>query len=140
MSRTSHSTIGFSAQFGGQDAADAVLPHFFALKAVAKGIGFDSFPYTKLAFILRVDGEVHEYGFSGAGEPDIDRDGECLSIDIGITLEDRGDIPSTIKSSIMNSLPIIAAAVRSVGNNDFDVSRLKSPLELLCQRYSENLP
>ena len=48
--------IDFSAQFGGREAAAALLPHFKALKAVASGLVIENFPFKKIAFILRVDG------------------------------------------------------------------------------------
>ncbi|PCI09200.1 hypothetical protein COB72_07015 [bacterium] len=132
-------TIDFSAQFGGHDAADAVLPHFRALKAAAKNIEFSGFPYPKLAFILRVDGEISQYGFSGTGEPDIDRDGDYLSIDIGITIQDRETIPQVIKSGIMNSPEIITAAIQFRRIKGFDPEILRAPLELLCERYISSL-
>jgi len=128
-------TIDFSAQFGGQDAADAVLPHFKALKAAAKGIEFAGFPYPELAFILRVDGEVSRYGFSGTGQPDVDSDGEYLSIDIGVTLHDRDKIAQTIESGIMNSPEIITAAIRSRKIDWFDEHCLSEPLTQLCKAY-----
>lgn len=137
MISNSSSTIDFSSQFGGRDAAAAVLPHFKALKAVAKEVTLDAFPYPQLAFILRVDGEVNQYGFSGTGEPDVDSEGKYLSIDIGITEEDREDIPSLIKSSIINSIPIIAAAVTHCGIEGFDADVLKASLERLCELYAE---
>lgn len=137
MISNSISTIDFSAQFGGRDAAAAVLPHFKALKVAAKGVTLDAFPYPQLAFILRVDGEINQYGFSGTGEPDVDCGGKYLSIDIGITKEDRDDIPSLIKSAILESLPVIAAAVVHRGIVGFEVDVLKAPLELLCERYGE---
>ena len=56
-------TIDVSAQFGGPDAAEAVLPHFRALKAALKGKSFGGFPFPQLAFILRVDGAVEAYLF-----------------------------------------------------------------------------
>lgn len=140
MNAHAFSRIDFSAQFGGQDAADAVLKHFKALKAAAKGIELSGFPYPKLAFILRVDGEVSQYGFSGTGEPDVDRDGEYLSIDIGITIQDRKAIPQVIESGIMSSPQIIVAAIRHRGNDDFDPHNLIAPLELLCERYNASLP
>jgi hypothetical protein len=131
--------IDFSAEFGGRDAASAVLPHFHTLKAAAKGIAVTHFPYPELAFILRVDGEISQYGFSGTGEPDVDRDGEYLSIDIGITIQDRETIPQVIKSGIMNSPQIITAAIQFRGIKGFDSENLRVPLELLCKRYISSL-
>ncbi|MGC1274435.1 MAG: hypothetical protein WBC44_12065 [Planctomycetaceae bacterium] len=130
-------TIDFSAVFGGRDAAAAVLPHFKALKAAAKGITLNGFPYPQLAFILRVDGDVNQYGFSGTGNPDVDNEGMYLSVDIGIAEEDRDNIRSRITSAIRDSLPIIAAAVSDRGIDNFDADGLRDSLELLRQRYTE---
>ena len=139
MNSKSTATIDFSAQFGGRDAAAIVLPHFKALKAAAKEITLDAFPYQQLAFILRVDGEVNQYGFSGTGNPDVDSNGKYLSIDIGITEEDRDNIPSIISSAILDSLPIIEAAVSHRGIDGFDADALRASLELVCERYAEAL-
>ena len=135
MSNHTPTTIDFSAQFGGQDAADAVLPHFKALKAAAKGIEFSGFPYPEPAYILRVDGQVSQFGFSGTGEPDVDRDGEYLSIDIGVTIQDRDNIEQTIVSGIMNSPEIITAAIRYRKIDWFDKRCLIEPLTQLCKAY-----
>src|SRR6267154_2045174 len=94
--RKMSSSIDFSAQFGGRDAAAAVLPHFKALKAAARGLRFDGFPFAELAFILRVDGDVHQFGFSGANNLEIGKNSEYLSVDIGINHDDRRQIPEVI--------------------------------------------
>jgi hypothetical protein len=60
-------TIGVSAQFGGIDAHQAILPHFHALEAALKGRTFEGFPFFELAFVLRVDGQTNAYGLSGRG-------------------------------------------------------------------------
>ena len=140
MSLYQSAIVVFSAQFGGRDAADAVLPHFKALKAVAKEVTLDAFPYPELAFILRVDGEISQYGFSGVGEPEVDKGGGYLAIDIGITIKDRRDIPHVIRTSMIDSLQIIAAAINSRGIGDFDVETLRMPLNQLCDRYTNILP
>ena len=139
MNLNSVATVDFSAQFGGRDAAAVVLPHFKALKGAAKKITLNPFPYPQLAFILRVDGDVTQYGLSGTGNPDVDSDGKYLSIDIGITEEDRENIPSIISSAILDSLPIIAAAVSHRGIAGFDVNALRYPLKLLCERYIKEM-
>src|SRR5215471_2201008 len=82
-------TIDVSAQFGGPDAAQAVLPHFRALKAALKGKSVMGFPFRELAFILRVDGDVNTYGQSGPGNVVFDKKGGYVSVDIGITRADR---------------------------------------------------
>lgn len=127
-------SVDFSAQFGGGDGAKVVLPHFRALKAAKEGVALESFPFGQLAFVLRVDGEVNSYGFSGVGEPEIDKKGEYLAIEIGVQVGDREDIVSFLASSIINSLEIIDAALRSKGI-DYDVEKLREPLNKLCQNY-----
>ena len=135
MTKRPTTTIDFSAQFGGRDAADAVLPYFKALKAAARDLEFTGFPFPELAFILRVDGEVNQFGFSGTGEPDVDCDGEYLSIDIGVSIQDRKRIIQVIEAGIMNSPEIINAAIQCRGTNGFELESLKEPLSLLCQRF-----
>ena len=133
------STIVISAQFGGRDAAALVLSHFKALKAASADIGIESFPYPQLGFILRVDGDVNQYGNSGVGNLDIDEDGKYLSVDIGVTKDDRVDIASCISSAILNSLPIISDAINKQGHSEFDAAKLLSgPLKLLCERYEQS--
>ncbi|MCI2394348.1 hypothetical protein [Aliiroseovarius sediminis] len=75
--------IDFSAQFGGRDAAKAVLPHFRALKAACRDIDTPRFPAPKLTFILRVDGSINTYGFSGPNHLDI-KENDYVSVDLGI--------------------------------------------------------
>lgn len=135
MNTDQTTSIDFSAEFGGQDAVDAVLPHFFALKAASKGIEFTGFPFPKLAFILRVDGQVCQYGFSGTGDPEIDPDGEYLSIDIGVTIQDRDNILRAIESGIMHSPEIITAAIRHYKIDGFDENCLLEPFILICKNY-----
>ncbi len=103
------SVVDFSAQFGGEDAAAAVLPHFKALKAAARELRFEGFPFAELAFILRVDGEVHCFGFSGVDNLEVDKDGEYLSVDIGINHDDRDRIPDIISNAIIASIELIKA-------------------------------
>jgi hypothetical protein len=132
------SSIGFSAEFGGRDAAAAVLPHFKALKAAARGVHLEGFPFAKLAFILRVDGEISQYGLSGAGNLDIDHDGEYLSVDIGIELGDRDQILDVITAAILSSVQ----QVRSVGEShswDVDFPALQRCLLDLTVRYKNEL-
>jgi hypothetical protein len=85
--------LGFSAQMGGGDADRAVSPHFNALKKACKGVSIAEFPFPQLAFILRVDGVVQQYGLSGPGAPAIDRKKRYFSVDIGLQVEDGGISP-----------------------------------------------
>jgi len=129
--------IGFSAQFGGRDAADLVLPHFSALKAAAVDVNLPEFPYPELAYILRVDGEVSQYGFSGTGEPEFDQKRAYLGIELGVTLEDRGDVSAAICAGILHSPEIMNLAIRSQDIYGFDANSLNPSLKLLCKAYVE---
>jgi hypothetical protein len=105
-------TIDVSAQFGGRDAAKAVLPHFWALKSALKGAMLVGFPFRELAFILRVDGDVNTYGQSGAGNVQFDKKGAYVSVDLGLTHEDlagRGpaEVATFVAGAIMSSVPLL---------------------------------
>ena len=109
--------IDVSAQFGGRDAADAVLPHFRALKQAAKSAIVPAFVAGKLAFILRVDGDVNTYGDSGPCNIDVDKDLEYVSVDLVVTIPDRavlgGGVDSNpIVSGVLGSVPILTARFR----------------------------
>jgi hypothetical protein len=132
------SIIDFSAQFGGRDASTAVLPHFKALKAAAHGIHLEGFPFPKLAYILRVDGELNQYGLSGSGNLDIDKDGEYLSVDIGIEREDRDQIPDVIIAAILSSVEQIRT-IRNSRTLDVDFAALQRCLDDLSVRYRNEL-
>lgn len=105
-------TIDVSAQFGGRDASQALLPHFRALKSALRGKSFAGFPFPKLAFILRVDGEVSTYGQPGASHIDFGKNGEYVSVDIGVTREDQAgggvaDVSAFIAGAIMSSASLL---------------------------------
>ena len=128
------SVIDFSAQFGGQDAASAVLPHFKALKAACREVHLEGFSFPELAYILRVDGEVHQFNLSGAGFLEIDKDGEYLSVDIGIQRDDRGRIKDVISAAILSSVDLIEALKKSKALK-FDSDALQASLLELVRRY-----
>ena len=132
------STIDFSAQFGGRDAADVVLPHFRALKAAARGARLAGFPFAKLAFVLRVDGEVAQYGLSGVGNLDIDKDGDYLSIDLGITSDDRDRLLDVVTSAILSSNEHIRS-VSELKSWDVDFQAFQSCLTDLIARYKDGV-
>ena len=131
-------TLDVSAQFGGRDAAKAVLPHFKALKGAAKSGGIASFPVPKLAFILRVDGEVNEYGLSGAGNVDVDRRGKYVSIDIGCTKNDRSNLEERIATGITAAPEFLQdCANPKLAGTDFEA--LAEDLAAFVDRYRDNL-
>lgn len=126
--------VDFSAQFGGRDAATAVLPHFHSLKAASRGLVLSGFPLAKLAYILRVDGEVNRYGLSGAGNLEVDTDEGCLSIDIGILLGDRLQISEVICRAILSSIEQIMT-LSETESWDVDAQTLETCLLALIRRY-----
>ena len=133
------SVIDFSAQFGGRDGAAAVLPHFRALKTACHGIQLAGFPFPKLAYILRVDGEINQYGLSGAGNLELDSKGNYLSIDIGIKHEDRSRIDNLICEAILSG----AEQIKDIGMGEIsnvDFESLKICLLELISRYKNELP
>lgn len=99
------STIEVSAQFGGNDAADAVLPHYRALKAAEVRCTIAGLPFRQMAFILRVDGSVNSYHLVGAGNLAFGRNYAYVSIDIGIGRDQwSGTQPGTLASVIVSSI------------------------------------
>lgn len=107
--------IEVSAQFGGRDAAQAVLPHFRALKSALEGKSFGGFPFPQLAFVLRVDGEVNAYGQSGAGNVEFDKKGRYVAVDIGITREDQArggpvEVSEFVAAEIMSSVGLLQSS------------------------------
>jgi hypothetical protein len=132
-------TIEISAQFGGRDAAAAVLPHFRALKAAAQSIVLDPFPFAKLAFILRVDGEVNAYGLAGAGNVDLDRKGEYVSVDMGIPVHEWSSLrPSELANSIEQAINSSVELLRHGGGGrlqGIDFETLENTLKAFCTSY-----
>jgi hypothetical protein len=131
-------SVDFSAQFGGRDAAAAVLPHFKSLKKAARETTLADFPLPKLAFILRVDGEVNAYGFRGAANVDIDKKGGYVSVDIGIAVEDRHRIKSLIAEAIQSSVSLLTAYPDERLRN-VDGDSLRNALRILCESYARHL-
>lgn len=132
------SFIDFSAEFGGRDAAAAVLPHFKALKAACRELHIEAFPFPKLAYILRVDGEISQYHFSGASNIEIDSDKEYLSVDIGIQRKDRDRIVNVICDAILSSTEQIEHLARRKGWI-VDSNSLEKCLLDLTARYKTEL-
>ena len=132
------SSIDFSAQYGGRDAAVVVMPHFKALKAACHGIRLEGFPFPELAYILRVDGEISQYHISGAGNIEIDSGRDYLSVDIGVECDDRNRIVKVICDSIMSSVEQIECLARqNAWNVDFG-SLSKCALELIARYKNES--
>ena len=130
--------IDFAADFGGRDAADAVLPHWRALKRVAKEIDVPGFPLPDLTFILRVDGEVREFGFTGPAHVDVDKAGTYVSVDVGITIADREGLfdveGNAIARGVLAAVPLLESITDpKLAGADFDT--LETCLRSLCDRY-----
>ena len=102
------SLIDFSAQFGGLDAADLVLPYFKALKKACQNIEVDDFPFQNLTFILRVDGEIRSFNFSGLERIKRSRSKEYISVDLGIMQKDYGRVSEVISESILSSIKLFS--------------------------------
>lgn len=132
------SLIDFSAQFGGRDAAKAVLPYFKSLKSASRELCIEGFPFQKLAFILRVDGEVNQYGHSGAGKIELGANREYLSMDIGIKLEDRDKVTKVVCSAILSSIEKIKTMANAKDWN-FNWDSLEKCLSDLITRYRKEL-
>ena len=131
-------SIDVSAQFGGRDAAAAVLPHFKALKRAAIATTLANFPFPQLAFILRVDGEVNQYGLRGPGFIEIDNDSTYVSVDIGITVDDRQVLRKAISGAVKGTLKLL------VDHHDqrlkqLDRASLATALQSLCDGYERYL-
>lgn len=130
------SQIDFSAEFGGRDAAAAVLPHFKALKAASAGLRLEGFPFPLLAFILRVDGDVNQYHLSGVDNLQVAPKGDYLSLDIGIERHDREKVVDVIASALLAS----AGFIESTGSaSGIDLVSLRACLAELVTRYKETL-
>jgi hypothetical protein len=131
---TSSSSIDFSAEFGGRDAAAAVLPHFKLLKAAANGLSFQGFPFPELAYILRVDGSVNAYAISASGNLEIDADREYLSLDIGIR-RDQWDRAAEVISKDILASPEKIRLSSEARNEPIDFESLELALTELVSRY-----
>lgn len=132
------SVIDFSAQYGGRDAAAAVMPHFKALKAASRGLCLDGFSFPELSYILRVDGMVRQYELSGAGNLEIDSGREYLSVDIGIGQEGRGRISKAVCEAILASVKLIEDVARRK-KFKVDSNSLNRCLSDLIARYRNEL-
>lgn len=127
--------IDISAQFGGRDAAQVVLPHFRALKKAAKGKVLTDFPARDLTFILRVDGEVNTYGTPGASNIDVGRGGEYVSVDLVISLADREKLrgaANPIVAGIEASMLLLADQLSLPSESQVSLQR---GLRSLCEEY-----
>ena len=129
--------IDFSAQFGGREAAAALLPHFKALKAVASGLVIENFPFKKIAFILRVDGEVNSYNLSGPGNLDFDQD-NYVSVDLGIKRDEYESCAIGAMQSIIKSLRLSIEFLKNSNDarlEEIDFRSLEDVLSQLIKSY-----
>ncbi len=136
---SNNTIVDFAAEFGGRDAASRVLPHFRALKRAAKKVQLPDFPFPELVFILRVDGEISQYGNSGIDNFDFDKAGEYLSLDIVMTLQNQEKVIEFISSSLINSSEEITKEMscRKIGLIDAD--NIKNCMNELIANYVEEM-
>ena len=126
------STIGFSAQCGGPDADTTITPIWMSLNALAEGFHLRGIPFDELAFMLRVDGKVSEYGVS---DP-IDnfkknkRQG-YLSVDIGIKVTERERAVHKIIEGMRSTADYIQSQ-GSAKSLKIDYDQLAESIEEFC--------
>lgn len=110
-------TITVSAEMGGRDAEQAILPHLRTLKTALKGRSFEGFPLPEVAFILRVDGtdwRDHSYGLSGPGNIAFDRNRQWVSVDLGIPSEQwAGRAPAKVAAFVAGAIMACGFAERA---------------------------
>lgn len=134
--------IEVSAEFGGRDAAAKVLPHFRALKEAARGINLADFPFEKLGYILRVDGEVTGYGLAGAGNIDVNKKDGYVSVDIGIPSGDWSSLqPSELAGYIQRAILSSTLLLKHGGPRlqKIDFADLEKNLSRFCAAYAERV-
>lgn len=136
-------TFDVSAHFGGRDAAQALLPHFRALKSAIKGRLVGGFPFRELTFILRVGGEVSAFGPSGSGNVDVDRMGKYVSVDLVVARADwvqRGveEISVLVSRLIRSTIDLLReAADARLAQVDWNL--LGTALDALADAYRAEL-
>jgi len=130
------SKIDFSAQFGGSKSAEIALPYFRSLKKACSGLVLNNFPLPELAFILRVDGDIHKFEFSGIAYPKLDNKKKYVSFDIGISTKDIPIIEDFLKRVLINSTAYIAAFLQAK-KYDIDITNLELTINELCKKFSE---
>lgn len=136
-----HSSIEFSAQFGGRDAANAMLPYFRALKTESKKHKLKMFPFKVIAYILRVDGEVNSYGLSGPGHIEIEGY-EYVSVDIGVLRDDYMENPTSLVDKLLESIKGSAEILRHGADarlKEIDFDELGIVLEEFCDSFRRHV-
>jgi hypothetical protein len=132
------SSIDFSAQFGGLDAENHVLPHFKALKKACKSIEIVNFPFRNLTFILRVDGKIRSFNFSGLEKIKTASSKEYISIDLGIMRKDYGQIEKVISESVLSSTNLLINVFAKM-KLKYDIGSLKSNIQRLVSNYKDDI-
>lgn len=131
-------SIDCSGQFGGRDAHKVALPHWKALKSAGKATGVRSFPLPELHYVLRIDGEIQQYGPSGVGPVLVDKDRTCVSVDIQCTRADHPRIREVITGAIRDT-PAALLGTRSKRFKEMDLDALARDLEAFEQSYRDSL-
>lgn len=132
--------IGCSADFGGDDAASALLPHFRAFKVAFADSG-EALPsgIERAAFILRVGGSVRDFPFEGCENVDLNRKKKYISIDVGVPIkrwQGRSDveIAAYLIDSMWEGLEEILARL-AANKIPCDASAIRALFEAGAQRY-----
>ena len=128
------SQITFSGEFGGPDAGTLGRSRWLGLKAAAHDVDLRSFPFSELAFILRIDGKVHSFGSRGVDNLLISRSKEYLSVDIVIPLEDHERIDDAIVDA-MKATPEFLRTHSKCKRMDIDYAELEITINSICEAF-----
>lgn len=130
--------ITFSGQFGGPDVGTLGRTRWLGLKAAAKDLTLNGFPFPELAFILRIDGSIQRFGSRGVDNLVISRSKEYLSVDIVIPLEDHARIDEAIVEA-MQATPEYLKTHRRCKRLAIDYEELEKSVNAVCDAFMEQM-
>ena len=135
--------LDVAGQFGGIDAGDCAVPHFGALKLACRSTQLSALP-GQLTFILRVDGDVRQFGARGLDNLVVGDGGGGVSVDICLDeLPPGHQDPSAADGVIATSFRSAASWLREQGHPSLASwywDALEQALNELCDRYLAALP
>ena len=134
----STSVIEFGSQIEGPDAARVVLPYIYALRRASSKMNLRGFAFKKLSFLLRVDGEFGSFGISGLDKISIGRNHRYLSVDIGVSVEDRERIAEVLTDAILDT-PQYLQNQKRCRKYEIDFAELESCLGSLCDLFKQEI-
>lgn len=105
---TARPAIDCSAQFGGDDCANALLPHFRAFKRsfLESDNVLPCRSIERVAFVFRVSGSVRDFAFEGCENIDFNSRKKYISIDVGVQIARwKGRTNSEIARCLAGMLP-----------------------------------